>query len=233
MTKNEKKSRQIFIIIGSLIVFFIFLLILIFLFSLFFNKTQFIEKLEKFSLSLGPFLPLGFILSQALQTFIAPIPAQPFGIFASLTFGPLLGTIYTLLGVLLGSLIAYYLAYIFGKKILDRFVKGDVISRFEGLREEKGGYLLFLLYILPGIPDDILAFLAGFFRMNIFIFISAVVLGRLPAILTLILLGGTIADFNYLSIVIILSLVFFFLILFFKYRKILNYLRKNNPKIIQ
>ena len=56
---------------------------------------------------MGDYAPLVFILLQALQVIMAPIPGEATGFLGGLVFGTTLGFIYSTLGLILGSILAF------------------------------------------------------------------------------------------------------------------------------
>ncbi|WP_280536073.1 TVP38/TMEM64 family protein [Halopenitus sp. POP-27] len=142
----------------------------------------------------GVFAPLVFVLIQATQVVVAPIPGQIVALVSGYLFGSVLGTVYSLTGVLIGSAIAFSLAKRFGRSFVEDILHEDVIERFDGFVERVGipGLLVFVL--IPGLPDDAICFLSGLTTLRLRTFIAIISVGRLPAYVLTVYAGGEFAD---------------------------------------
>lgn len=142
----------------------------------------------------GALAPLVFILVQAVQVVIAPIPGQFVALASGYLFGSIPGTIYSLTGVLVGSAVAFTLAKRYGRTLVEKLLHDDVLTRFDGFVERVGlpGLLAFVL--IPGLPDDVICFLAGLTKWRLRTFIAVISIGRLPAYVVTVVAGGEFAD---------------------------------------
>ncbi len=84
------------------------------LLSLFLNR----EKMMDFLASLGPFSFIGFILIQAVQVVVSPIPGEVTGFIGGFLYGTFLGIALSTIGLTLGSWAAFSLARIFGRPLV-------------------------------------------------------------------------------------------------------------------
>ena len=132
--------------------------------------------------ALGPTAPVGFVLLQALQVIIAPIPGQILAGVAGAFFGVLPGTVYSLIGVVAGSTIVFIFTRRIGRRAVQRLFDPDQFSRWdESLTHNEGGILLlFAAFLLPTFPDDLLCFAAGLSDIRLRTFILLVLTGRAP-----------------------------------------------------
>jgi uncharacterized membrane protein YdjX (TVP38/TMEM64 family) len=151
-------------------------------------------------LAFGPLAPLLFILLQALQVVVAPIPGEASGFLGGYVFGVLPGFLYSSLGLTLGSGLAFGGGRLLGAFFTEHFRHTEVYRRFNHL-VSRGDFLIpFLLFLLPGFPKDSLSYLLGMSTMPwpVFLFIAAV--GRMPGTLMLSLQGAETFDGNYLRL---------------------------------
>src|SRR5439155_18132132 len=79
-------------------------------------------RISEFLTSHGPYSPVFFILLQALQVVILPIPGDLIGIVGGYIYGVPFGFFFSTLGLALGSTIAFELARILGKPFVENFV---------------------------------------------------------------------------------------------------------------
>ena len=66
--------------------------------------------------------PLVFIAVMALSVLFAPVPNAPIFMAAGLAWGPVLGTLYCMVGLVLGSAVAFWVARRFGRRHLPRLI---------------------------------------------------------------------------------------------------------------
>ena len=152
------------------------------------------DELRIWIAQFGVFAPLVFILIQTLQVIVAPIPGQIVALVAGYLFGSVAGTVYSLTGVLLGSAIAFSLAKRYGRSLVEDVLHEDVLNRFDGFVERVGAPGLFVLVIVPGLPDDAICFLSGLTPWRLRTFMLVIAVGRLPAYVLTVYAGGELAS---------------------------------------
>lgn len=148
------------------------------------------EKLLHFLDTLGPLAFLGFILLQVLQVIAAPIPGEATGLLGGYLYGPALGVLLSTIGLTLGSYLAFTLARIFGRPLVERMVDKATMQRFDYLLHHKGAFLVFLLFLIPGFPKDYLCYILGLGHLTTSEFLVIGGTGRLFGTI-LLTLGGT------------------------------------------
>ena len=147
----------------------------------------------------GIFAPLVFVLIQATQVVVAPIPGQVVALVAGYLFGPLWGTVYSLTGVLIGSTVAFSLAKRYGRSFVVDILHEDVVERFDDFVDTVGVPGLFAFVIIPGLPDDAICFLSGLTKWRLRTFIAVIAVGRLPAYVLTVYAGGELASGRFLE----------------------------------
>lgn len=123
--------------------------------------------------------PIVYMAALAISVLIAPIPNAPIFIAAGLAWGPLLGTIYSMAGMMLGSAMAFYLSRLLGRKHLARLVGGKMAMRMDDIAENMGGRVIFLARMLPVVNFDWVSFVAGLTSMRFPVFFLFSFLGML------------------------------------------------------
>ncbi len=151
------------------------------------------EAVRDFIQGFGVFAPLALISLQVLQVLVAPIPGQVLGIAAGYAFGPFWGTVYATIGVALGSLFAIALAARYGRPLVERLVSEKQLDRFDGLTVTYGFTPFFLLFLLPGFPDDTVCLLAGLTPLDKKRMVIYATVGRIPGIIALTITGNSLA----------------------------------------
>ena len=144
--------------------------------------------------ALGPLAPLAFVTLQTAQVVVAPIPGQLLGGVGGYLFGPLRGTVYSMVGVLLGSAVVFVAARSYGRPYVERVVDADALDRWDGLVERTGLAGLFACFLLPTFPDDLLCFVAGLTDIRLRTFLALVLVGRTPSFLAVAYAGGELSN---------------------------------------
>jgi uncharacterized membrane protein YdjX (TVP38/TMEM64 family) len=175
------------------------------------------ERLIAFLDSLGPFAFVGFILIQAAQVVFAPVPGEVTGLIGGYMYGPIVGTVMSTIGLMLGSWGAFALSRRFGQPFVDRFVPKQVMKQFDYLLHHKGAFLVFLLFLIPGIPKDYLCYILGLGHLTTLEFLVIGGTGRLFGTILLSFGGTYLREAHYMSffflvgiaiLVVILAVIF-------------------------
>ena len=194
MKLNKKPSARI--ITAAIVVMVFILSVLIFgkpLFSFFSNPGR-IESLVNNS---GPWGPILFIVLQIAQVFFAPIPGQVTGFVGGYLFGTFLGTVYSIIGAAVGFTTVFWLSRKLGRPFVEYFVSKKVLEKFDYLAENQGIFILFLIFLLPAFPDDLICYIAGLTSIRIRTLVLISLVGRLPGYFVLSFTGSGVADSNY------------------------------------
>jgi uncharacterized membrane protein YdjX (TVP38/TMEM64 family) len=176
--------------------------------------------MQAFLESLGPASFLGFIFLQVLQVVAAPIPGEVTGILGGYLYGPALGVFLSTIGLTIGSLIAFLLSRIFGRPFVDRFVKKKTMDKYDYLLHHKGAFIVFLLFLIPGMPKDLLCYILGLGHLTTREFLIISTVGRFGGTVLLTLGGSYLRQHQYyrFSVLLSISLVLVFLSLIYKDR---------------
>src|SRR4030095_7931910 len=110
------------------------------------------KSFAEFLTSLGLYSPIFFILLQALQVVISPIPGELTGVVGGYVYGLTYGFILSTLGLTLGSWVAFELSSILGRPFVEKILKKDRLEKFDFLTTNTGATIAFLLFLIPGFP---------------------------------------------------------------------------------
>jgi uncharacterized membrane protein YdjX (TVP38/TMEM64 family) len=139
--------------------------------------------LREWVASTGALAPLVFIAVQTLQVVVFVIPGEVPLIAGGYLFGPWLGALLSVGGILVGSAIDFFLARLAGMPFVRALFPGDQVDRIGRMLGSRGARIaFFLLFLIPGIPKDVLCYLAGLSPLRFPFFLGASMLGRLPGI---------------------------------------------------
>lgn len=141
----------------------------------------------------GPFAPLAFVALQTAQVVLAPIPGQLLAGVGGYLFGPLAGTAYSMAGVLAGSTVVFLAARRYGRPYVERVLAPAAVERWDEVVERGGLSGIFLLFLLPTFPDDLLCAVVGLTDVRLRTFLAVVLVGRTPSFLAVAYAGGRLA----------------------------------------
>ncbi len=139
-------------------------------------------KIAQFLQSMGPLAPVIYIILLSIAVILPPIPDTVPIVVAGVGFGGPMGTVYTMVGVMLGTTVSFYLASRFGRRLLERFVSEKRVSRLDSYASRMGWGLLFWSRLV-GLNSGLVSYAAGLTKMSLASFLSATVLGTLPQVL--------------------------------------------------
>lgn len=162
--------------------------------------TQFISDTEGFNQWLDSYKNLSgaiFVFIRAFQTVIKIIPAEPLEIAAGYAFGTWGGLALCSLGTFLGSLVIAALAGSLGSKFVSAFINEEQLKSISLINDRKNQRLfLFIFYLIPATPKDLLTYAAGSLKMNMAEFFIITSIARIPSILTSTLCGAQLEQNN-------------------------------------
>lgn len=160
------------------------------------------------------------IAIQIIQVIICFLPGQPIQFVSSYMFGILRGFLISIIGAVIGTLISFGLAKLLGRDFVELLFEKEKVEYYHAkLNSGKGLLLVLLIYLLPGVPKDLVSYIAGVSGMDFrpFLLISSV--GRSPGMLGSLLFGHFFSERNYTAIVVLAVITCVILIVFFIKRK--------------
>jgi uncharacterized membrane protein YdjX (TVP38/TMEM64 family) len=163
-------------------------------------------RLQLFIASFGPYAKVVFVVVQALQVVLAPVPGEVTGFVGGYLFGGIIGAICSTIGLMVGSSLAFGIAKRLGIKFVEKIVKKEYIDKFNFFITHKGLYISFVLFLIPGFPKDSLCYLLGLTHMRFLDFFLINLIGRLPGTLMLTFQGSAVKNENYFSFFVLLTI---------------------------
>lgn len=132
----------------------------------FMDKIDSIEDLRAFVASYGHFTVPIFIVLQFLQVIVLPIPGFiTIGAGVAL-FGPFYGSVFSLIGILSASFVAFWIGRHLGYRVASWLVGKESLDKALALVKGKDRVVLTFMFIFPFFPDDVLCFVAGLSSMS-------------------------------------------------------------------
>lgn len=169
-----------------------------------FQRRQELKALVESKGFIGAILFIGF---QVLQVIVAAIPGEAVQIAGGYLYGTLLGTLYLMIGVIIGSIFVFYASRLLGYGLVKTFVSEKNFNKLEFVvNGDKSEIVMLVLFLIPGIPKDILTYMAGLTPVKPFKFLTIAVVGRLPALLASCYIGANLQKENYTIVIIVSSI---------------------------
>lgn len=161
------------------------------------NDEDKINGLVNMINSTGAWGMVVFVLIQVLQIVVLPLPAIVCYVPGTIVWGPLIATLLASAGVIIGSVIAYFIGRFWGKKAVIWIAGKEATEKYASYFGKRGKVIFVLMQILPFFPDDILCMVAGLTSMNFAFFFVAILLVRPLIISAYCYLGsGTVIPFE-------------------------------------
>ena len=182
------------------------------------HTLGFFDDHNLFLNSLGPLSFIGFIFLQASQVIISPIPGEVTGIIGGFLYGKFLGILLSTIGLTIGSWTAFSLSRWLGGPFVERFVRKETMNRYDYLLHHKGAFLVFLLFLIPGFPKDLLCYILGLGHLSTKEFLVISTVGRFMGTVLLTLGGDYIRHHQYYRFSVLLGIAIIFLFLSLVYR---------------
>jgi uncharacterized membrane protein YdjX (TVP38/TMEM64 family) len=183
------------------------------------NLFQDHHRSKEFILSFGAYSPLAYILLQVAQVVVAPIPGEAIEFLGGYLFGVKAGLIYSMIGLILGSWLAFSLARIFEKWAVEKFVSPKTMKKFDYLIGHEGAILSFLLFLIPVFPKDALCYILGLTPMHLGVFLIISTMGRIPGTLMATLQGAKVFEHQYKLFSILLGVSALVILVFYIYHE--------------
>jgi uncharacterized membrane protein YdjX (TVP38/TMEM64 family) len=151
----------------------------------------------------GVLAPVIFIALQALQVIISPIPGEATGILGGYLFGQWLGLLYSTIGLTIGSVVSFAIGRWLGAHYVKNFVSEQTWNRLGFIVEAEGAVLCFIIFLIPGLPKDIVCYLFGISPMPLWVFALVSGLGRIPGTWVLSAQGAHTAAGDYYEAILV------------------------------
>jgi uncharacterized membrane protein YdjX (TVP38/TMEM64 family) len=162
--------------------------------------------LKETVLSWGWLAPLAFIVIQALQVVISPIPGEMTGPVGGALFGTLWGVVYSTIGLTIGTLVCFAIGRAWGEPLVRHWLSDRHWDRMSFIIEAEGAILCFILYLIPGLPKDLLSYFFGMSPMPFWAFAVISTVGRLPGTWISSYFGASVAEQQYIYAIAFVAL---------------------------
>ena len=167
-------NRQLLVLTNSFFILFVVLLTLSFFFDV--PRTYIEEQLGDNKITTG----MVYFSVVIISTIFAPFAGLPLAPAVSVIIGPLLTSLYSVLGWTIGAIVAFFIARHLARPFLCHFIDMSRMERYEEYIPEKHifSWLIFLRVI---IPVDILSYAIGLTkRIKFPVYVISTFIGVIP-----------------------------------------------------
>ena len=148
--------------------------------GIFEDKNLLINYIDNY----GIWAPLIFIILQIFQVVVPIIPGGISCLAGVLAFGPILGFIYNYIGLVIGSILVYYISRKYGISIIKKLFKSNTINKYlRYINNNNFKKIFFIGIIMPFFPDDLLCYISGISNISFKSFLSIILIGKPIALL--------------------------------------------------
>ena len=138
--------------------------------------------------------PIAYLIAYALRPLVL-FPASFLTLAGGFAFGPVLGSVLTVIASNISASIAYVIGHYFGRGLLEEGESDRRIARWADRMRRNGFEATFLMRLVL-VPFDIVNYLAGFLRISFWPYLAATFLGSLPSSLAVVLAGASVKKFD-------------------------------------
>ncbi len=140
----------------------------------------------------GPLGPLAFFALNILQIVVAPIPGYPVQALGGILFGPILGSILTVAGLVAGGVLAAWLTRRLGRPWLEKRLEPETLVHWESIAHIDSFWTWWLILLIP--LGDLPYFFAGLSHIRLRTFALAILTSRGPFTVLVVLTGSSMVN---------------------------------------
>lgn len=176
-----------------------------------------------------------YVGAQVLQVVLSVIPGQALQFAGGYLFGTILGLVLSVIGIAIGSTLAYYIARLLGRDAVHLFFgERKVTEMLDLMNSPKGLIVTFIIFLIPGIPKDLCSYAAGLSNLKLRPYLIVSMIARIPGMLGCLIIGQQVGAGGYTSAAIIAAVALVLLILGVIFRrKIMDAAYKVTDKLLQ
>ena len=138
----------------------------------------------------GALAPIAYTALVAATIIFTPLPSVPVDLAGGLAFGFVLGTIYTMLGSIVGAAVNFYVARRFGRGWLARRLGERAMTQIDDYAVRMGGKFVFVTRLIPLFSFDWISYAAGLTTMRFRVYVINTVLGSLLPVMGIVYAGS-------------------------------------------
>ncbi|MEM8772219.1 MAG: TVP38/TMEM64 family protein [Pseudomonadota bacterium] len=147
------------------------------------------EKYRAVIETLGPWAPALAIGSVIAISFL-PLPMQAAAVANGIVFGHVAGFLFTWIGAVAAAFLAFWIARLLGRPVINRFVPATALLRFQRAVDHRGTAFLLLARLVPIIPFTVVNYGSGMSPVRWSTYAVTSVIGLAPPVFVFTCLGA-------------------------------------------
>jgi uncharacterized membrane protein YdjX (TVP38/TMEM64 family) len=172
------------------------------------------EKISDWVMQFGFWGPFFIILFMVLQMFLFVVNVMLLIIVAVLAYGPVWGSLLSLSGIVIASVIGYFVGKVWGSKIVHKFIGRKTTAKVETAIARYGIWAVVIARVSPFLSNDAISFIAGAGNMPFLKYMGATIVGITPLIIFIAWLGDDLEKLKtgliWVTVVTILGFIIYY-----------------------
>ncbi len=208
--RNKNRKKRIRTIVSVIKLFLLFSIVIGVPIYVYFSYPELIDRfksLDDINKLLKQYKTASIFIYIGLQVFqivVSVLPGQALQFAAGYAYNFWFGFLYSIIGVSLGTVVTFYLARLLGKDALHVIFGEEKFSKFvHTLNSKRSFIVLFVIFLIPGIPKDIFTYAAGVSEIRIVPFLLLSLIARAPAMIGSIMMGNMFYNSSYFGLIIL------------------------------
>jgi len=196
----RRKAKKLDYVVAAVAFVIIAGLIILFLWQWPIIKSIFTNphELKTYVNSFGPWAPMVFVAIYSVMVIVAVVPATFMNFISGALFGFWQGIFLSWASTVLGAFIAIILGRKVAHSVMRIVLPPQKLKKFHDYIRNHGWAYLFLLYLIPNPLGDTVNYIAALSRIRLYILVSLVAIGRLPALILRTSIGAQIHKFTWI-----------------------------------
>jgi len=178
-----------------------------------------LNRLRDWILSFGPLAPIIFILLYAVAT-VAFLPGTPLSLLAGLVFGPVLGTLWIVIGATIGATLAFLVGRYAARDLVEGWTaNNERVRKLDEGVEKQGWRMLLITRLVPVFPFNLQNYAYGLTKIKLLTYVGLTSVCIIPGAAVYAFAGGSLANareditttFVYLGVAAVLFVIISFI----------------------
>ena len=154
----------------------------------------------------GPAGVLVLFGMQLLQVIVAFIPGEVVQVAAGMMYGTWGGAAIILAGCVVSSSAIFFIVHKLGAPFVRAMIPRKAMEKLEAFEQtDKLGIMVFVLFLIPGIPKDVVTYLVPLTTMPLSKFVVLANVGRIPGVIASTMAADGLIQGDYLKSVILFT----------------------------
>lgn len=151
------------------------------------------ERLRGFVASFGIWGPVAYVVIYSIAPSLM-VPGLPLTVAGGILFGPLWGSVYTIIGATIGAGIAFLIARYLGRDWVRSRVEGSRLKELDRKVGEEGWKIVAFTRLIPLFPYNALNYAFGLTRVGFLDYLFATFVFMTPGVVAYVVFSSSILD---------------------------------------